>query len=435
MRVLTGQRSVVPQFPVDWSLHRLKRICDLNRRRLNEDTDGDLEFDYVDISSVDAQGHIESGAPIRFADAPSRARRLVREGDTIISTVRTYLKAVALIDSDHADAVVSTGFAVLTPKEGVDPNFLSRYVQSEEFIGMVQAASVGIGYPSIRPTELADLPVPVPPLNTQRAIASFLDCEIEKTDTLIEKKRRLLNLLEEKRIAVITQAVTQGLDPNVPLKDSGVEWLGKIPEHWKATRLRHLTHEVTVGVVVEPSKYYENEGVPFLRSLNVWEMELTSKDLVFLSEESNLVLHKSRLRSGDLVAVRTGQPGKTAVVDAEFDGANCIDLLIIRQSPYFVSRYLGYFMNSDAAKSQYSMGEGGAIQKHFNVESAKDLVISVPPLEDQKAIVAFLDRETMAIRDLEDRIRYAISLLQEYRSALISAAVTGKIDVRDKVPG
>lgn len=213
-------------------------------------------------------------------------------------------------------------------------------------------------------------------------------------------------------------------------KDSGVEWLGEVPAHWALRRLKHVSPEITVGIVVEPSKYYCEQGVPALRSLNVQPGKIVLSDLVFISEDANRQLSKSMLHAGDLVAVRSGQPGTTAVVPPELEGCNCIDLIIIRKPEQTTEGFLCCFLASDAAIRQFSEGSGGAIQQHFNVGTAMNMLIVVPPDREQGAIVDRLDDETRKIDVLITEAESTITLLQERHSALISAAVTGKIDVR-----
>lgn len=270
----------------------------------------------------------------------------------------------------------------------------------------------------------------VPPLPEQHAIADYLDQETSKIDALITEKERLLSLLAEKRHALITLAVTRGLNPDVPMRDSGVAWLGEIPRHWELKRLKFISPEITVGIVVTPAKYYEDSGVPCLRSLNVKETGLTNADLVYISPESNELLSKSKVFVRDLVAVRSGQPGTTAIVDERFDGANCMDLIIIRHAPLFDSHFLAYFLNSGAAIIQFSEGSEGAIQQHFNIETAKNLLIPLPPLSEQRTIVSMIAEEAAKLGSLKQAAKRAIDLLHERRAALIAAAVTGQIRAR-----
>lgn len=261
-------------------------------------------------------------------------------------------------------------------------------------------------------------------------IVTFLDRETAKIDELIEEQRRLIALLAEKRQATISHAVTKGLNPNARLKPSGIDWLGDVPEGWDVVPLKRKSPEITVGIVVEPSKYYVETGVPALRSLNVRPGRISGDNMVYISDDANQLMSKSMLRHGDVVAVRTGQPGTCAVVPQEFDGANCIDLIVVRRSAQLNSEYLVWFLTSDPALRQFSEGSGGAIQLHFNVSAAKEILISFPPLVEQCEIATYLSLITARLDTLTETATTAIALLQERRAALISAAVTGKIDVR-----
>jgi type I restriction enzyme, S subunit len=213
-------------------------------------------------------------------------------------------------------------------------------------------------------------------------------------------------------------------------KDSGVEWLGAVPEHWDVMRLKYLTHEITVGIVVEPSKYYVDEGIPALRSLNVKPGKILAENLVYISEESNELQSKSKIYAGDIVAVRSGQPGTAAVIPEELDGCNCIDLIIIRKPMNGSAEFLLWYLNGDAALEQFSEGTAGAIQQHFNISSAANLVISWPSEEEQHGITTYLKSACHKLDILIAEAETSKELLSERRSALISAAVTGKIDVR-----
>ena len=406
----------------------LKYVATINDEALSEDTAPDFEIRYVDIGNVDSKGNIHQVPTYRFTDAPSRARRVVRDGDVIISTVRTYLQAIAPIESPSDNLIVSTGFAVIRPRrEILDTGYCKYVLRESEFLHKVFTHSVGVSYPAISAWDLGNIAVPIRSLPEQRAIANYLDRETARIDALIAEKEHLLSLLAEKRRTLITQAVTRGLNPNAPMRDSGVEWLGEIPKHWELKRLKFISPEITVGIVVTPAKYYEDSGVPCLRSLNVKETGLTNTDLVYISPESNELLSKSKVFTGDLVAVRSGQPGTTATVDERFDGANCMDLIIIRHAPLFDSHFLAYFLNSEVALIQFSEGSEGAIQQHFNIETAKDLLIPLPPLSEQRTIVSMIAVEAAKLGTLKQAAKRAIDLLHDRRAALISAAVTGQI--------
>ena len=278
------------------------------------------------------------------------------------------------------------------------------------------------------------LRIPLPPLPEQRAIAAFLDRETEKIDALIEKKQRLIERLEEKRTALISHTVTKGLDPDAEMKDSGVEWLGEIPKHWETGKLKFISPRQSVGLVINPSSYFSPKGqVPFILGNNITKREIRTKDAPRITEASNQKLRNSMLRAGDLVTVRVGEPGVTAVVPPELDKSNCGSVLIIRRSHSFISEWLAYTINSKVGKTQIELVEYGAAQRQFNLGHAVNFVFAIPSKAEQKKIVDFLNCETGRIDTLIEKVRNGISRLQEYRTALISAAVTGEIDVRDAV--
>ena len=221
------------EVPEHWRAAPLKNVSTHNDDVLDESTAPDFEIAYVDISSVDGVNGIKTKEDMLFAAAPSRARRRVKHGDVIVSTVRTYLKAIARIRDPEENLIVSTGFAVIRPRGELVPDFLGHLVSAGYFVDQVIARSTGVSYPAINASELAAIPVPIPSLAEQTQIAAFLDHETAKIDSLVAEQRRLMELLKEKRQAVISHAVTRGLNPNAPMKPSGIEWLGDVPAHWE----------------------------------------------------------------------------------------------------------------------------------------------------------------------------------------------------------
>ena len=197
--------------PEHWEVLRLKYVASINDETLSESTPADLEIMYVDISSVDGLRGITSVEPMLFEDAPSRARRIVRDGDTIISTVRTYLRAIAPIRDPHSNLIVSTGFAVVRPRN-VDPDYLSYALRESGFIDSIVARSVGVSYPAVIAAEIGAIPIPLPPPSEQRAIAVFLDQETTRIDEMAAKIDAAVQRLQEYRTALITAAVTGTID-------------------------------------------------------------------------------------------------------------------------------------------------------------------------------------------------------------------------------
>ena len=310
-----------------------------------------------------------------------------------------------------------------SPEKPLNVSFL-RYALQSLNLGQY---SVSAAQPGLSTDNLKPLLVPFPSLEIQEQVAAFLDEKTAQIDGLIAKKQALLDRLAEKRLAIITQAVTNGLNPAAPMKESGIKWLGQIPAHWSVKRLKYISPWVTVGIVVTPAAYYADEGVLALRGLNIKTMRFDFSDTRNITPEGHELNIKSTLQTGDLVAVRTGAPGTTAVIPKELEGSNCIDLVIIRRPLNASEQYLGWFLNSDIAQTQYAMGAEGALQQHFNVETSKEVIVTLPPPSEQTDIAKYIDR-AIAAHDVQvDKVQQSIEKLTEYRSALITAAVTGQI--------
>jgi type I restriction enzyme S subunit len=233
------------EIPEHWDLKRLILLASINDDALAEDTNSDFEIEYVDISSVTPGSKILAAESMKFGDAPSRARRRVQNDDIIVSTVRTYLRAIAPINDPPDNLIASTGFAVIRPRQDCSSIFLNYALQASNFIEEVIARSTGVSYPAINAHELGFIKLPVPRLKQdQERIGRFLEMETAKTDALIEEQRHLIEVLKEKRQSVITYAVTKGLNHESPIKDSGIEWLGKTQQHWTSQRIGTIFREV-----------------------------------------------------------------------------------------------------------------------------------------------------------------------------------------------
>lgn len=290
--------------------------------------------------------------------------------------------------------------------------------------------SSGGGQPNINQEKVASLKVSAPQPNEQQKIANFLDHETAKIDTLIGKQEKLIELLKEKRQAVISHAVTKGLNPQAPMKDSGVEWLGEVPEHWEIKRLKHISPKVGVGLVINPSTYTRYEGLHFIFGGDVKEYRFDLSKTRKISKQDSDKLLPSRLNHRDLVSVRVGFPGVTAVVPKELEGSNCASVAVIRKGAYN-SDWLCAAMNSWVGKQQVDVVAYGAAQKQFNIADAVEFRFPFPPIGEQDEIATYVEKTLSKFNKLNNSALIQIAVLKERKAALISAAVTGKIDVRD----
>ena len=421
------------QIPAHWDVRRLKYLANLNPQSLAEDTDPTREMVYVDIGGVDSLGRITEREPLTFASAPSRARRVVHDGDVIVSTVRTYLRAIAPIRDPEPGMIVSTGFAVVRPTRELTTDYAAYALRAPYFVERVVANSKGVSFPAINESEMATYEVAVPPEHEQRSITAFLDKETAKVDASIAKKEQLIALLQEKRTALITRAVTKGLDPSVPMKDSGIEWLGAIPAHWEVKNLKRIAKRVDVGIAEAATHAYADGGVPIIRTTNVRANRLLTDDLLRIERWFADKNRSKYLLAGDLVTARTGVPGTTAVIPQELDHSQCFTMLITTLRKGYVPAFFSYYLNSTVARVYFDLEGWGSAQTNISVPILQGTPVPVPPEHEQKAIVAHIETHLAPIDNLSSMIQGANDRLKEMRTALVSAAVSGKIDVREEL--
>ena len=299
----------IGEIPEDWSVSRIKHCAFIDQEKLSENTDPDYVFKYIDIGSVTEYGGIGDTVEMSFESSPSRARMVVRDGDTIISTVRTYLKAVAYINSLR-DHICSTGFCVLSPKDELFPKFGYYLFQSDYVVQRIVSDSVGVNYPAISSTEIGNIKIVLPKFDEQSRIADFLDDKCAEIDALIAAKEKTNALLKERRQSNIYEAVTRGLDPTVPMKDSGVEWIGKIPEGWMVAPLKFFA-SIRSGFTL--GKKYDSEQelceYPYLRVANV-QGEYTDLENVTTIQMPAAEAEQYKLKAGELLMTEGGDRDK-----------------------------------------------------------------------------------------------------------------------------
>ena len=427
------------EIPASWKVCRLKEVARHNIEKLAESTDPSTEFSYIEIGDVNYINGVEQVTVYDFEDAPSRARRVVSEGDVLISTVRTYLKAIAQIGETNGLTVASTGFCALRA-ETVDPRYLYYAVSSNEFVEDVISRSVGVSYPAINADELITLKIAVPSSAEQRAIAAFLNRETAKIDAAVAAQRRLIELLAEKRQATISHAVTKGVNPDAPMKDSGIEWLGEIPAHWEVRQFRNVIRSISSGCSVNANDVPAGEGeLAVLKTSCVYSgvFEPQENKAVFAEDTDRVSCHVeadrlivSRMNTPELV----GSAGATTESQANlFLPDRLWQIAFNNIETGFVHR----FTQCPVYRIQVRMACDGTSSSMQNLDqnSFKSFLLPIPPAREQLLIVQFLHQADAKTAVVVNAAQLAIALLKERRAALISAAVTGKIDVRGEVEG
>lgn len=427
------------KIPSHWSVRQLKFLCSCNDEVLSETLDAEYEIEYVDISSVSASDGIQKTETMKLGSAPSRARRIVRDGDVIISTVRTYLEAISSIDCPPENLVVSTGFAVIRPNGSLHKRFAAYCLRAQGFIKEVVARSVGVSYPAINASDLINIKTPVPHFEEQEAIARFLDHETAKIDTLIEKQRQLIQLLKEKRQSVISHAVTKGLNPNAKMSESGIEWLGKVPAHWEIKRLKNVLLEPVKNGLFKKKEEFGSG------SLLVNVVDLYSDNYFINPEKLGRVTTSKeerkqyKVESGDIFFVRSSLKlegiGRSACFLDNYDDV-VFECHIVNARPnkkLMSSKFLTRYLNSLHVSQELVSRSKTTTMTTIDQGGLTTISVLIPQKEEQLEIDNYLDRQLERIDKAENYAQDSITLLIERRAALISAAVTGKIDVRNWV--
>ena len=436
------------------SQRKLKYLASINDDALGEDTDADFEMSYIDIGNVDSSGHISELASYRFEDAPSRARRLVRDGDVLISTVRTYLQAITQIHEPPDNLVVSTGFAVVRPhRDRFDARYCRFALREPGFLTEVEKRSVGVNYPAINVTDLADIPIPVHPLPKQRAIADCLERETARLDALVAEKERLLKLLAEKRQALIAHAITQGLAPKT-LSSTPISPSEEMKKNTETERDIHAEASVDTDGGAIATKRVSRRRLKYLSTINdesldedtdanleIRYIDIGNVDPLGNTEEPALYRFGSapsrarrRVRDGDVIVstVRTYLKAITQIHGAPDNLVVSTGFAVIRPiEDEFHADYCKYAVRESTFLAEVEKRSVGVSYPAINTTDLANIPVSVHPLPQQRMIADHLDRETTHLDTLMAKVRETIALLGERRAALISAAVTGRIDVGD----
>ncbi|EHH1217122.1 restriction endonuclease subunit S [Vibrio parahaemolyticus] len=308
--------------------------------------------------------------------------------------------------------------------------FYAYLLDSKELRTQIRHAVKGVKVFSITQAILRGVNIWLPPLEERAQIANFLDHETAKIDTLIEKQQQLIKLLKEKRQAVISHAVTKGLNPQAPMKDSGVEWLGEVPEHWDVCKLSYR-YEVLLGKMLDEKKISGNYLGKYLRNTDVqWDSINTDNlpEMDFRPQERE----RYSVKKGDLIVCEGGEIGRCGIWESE---STCFyQKALHRLRPLYntdLTRFMFYVLFDAVHQERFISGAGKATIAHLPAETFKQYRFAFPPRDEQQSIIDFLDSIKGKFDLIENKAQLQIELLKERRTALISAAVTGKIDVRN----
>jgi type I restriction enzyme S subunit len=404
--------------PEGWRSCTYNDVVELNPETLATSTPADYTFEYLDIGSISRPGKVGPTKRLRFSDAPSRARRRVRAGDTIVSMVRPYLRSFAFLAAPPGDMVVSTGFAVLRPKEAVDPLFIYQTVLRSEFVDFLVDRQTGSNYPAVSAADVSEAPLLIPPLSEQRKIVAILfsiDDAIEKTEAVIEQ-------LEVVKLAMLEELLMRGL-PGRYNRFKTTE-AGEILEAWRTTEIGAVCERMFVGIAQAATHAYVTlGGVPIIRTTNVRPNQLRKDDVLRISSDFADAMRSKALRTGDVLTARTGYPGTSVVVPEEYDGAQCFTLLVSRPGPELVSSYLCHLMNSSVGQHIVSRGQAGGAQQNLNVTVLQKAKIALPPVSEQEEIATAIDCIYHRLATEVDTLSHLNHLKRSMMAVLLTGAL------------
>jgi len=357
----------------------------------------------------------------------------VYKGDLVNNIMLMWKKGLGV---SQYDGIVSPAYSVFNFIESV-PSYYHYLYRTDRYITEFRKNSTGVIMSRLRlyDDDFGDIPSVIPSLQEQQQISDYLDYKTSKMDKLLEKTQQKIELLKEQRISLINTTVTKGLNPNVEMKDSGVEWIGKIPSEWNTISLRYYLIRVGSGSTPRGGgDVYSDNGIPFLRSQNVHFDGLHLEGVVFISEEIHQNMNNTIVKHGDvLLNITGGSIGRSCVVDTHEEMNVNQHVSILRTKESLINFYLNYCLVSSIGQEQVDYNQTGGNREGLSSDNIKNFKFVLPPLQEQQQIVDYLDKETSKIDKLVDIESKRIVLLKEYRQSLISEVVTGKVDVRDEV--
>lgn len=419
-------------FPAHWEIKRLKYVA--NRAEVKVEADEDNPLPYVGLENVEPW----TGRLINLNDelVPTGISNRFQAGDTLFGKLRPYLAKACNVDFD---GLSSSELLVLRGKT-YDRNFLVYQLLSHGFINLVDSSTYGSKMPRASWDFIGICELPQPPIDEQQTIARFLDAKTAQIDDLIAKKRQLIAKLKEKRSALIARTVTRGLppeaakaagmEPHPEMKDSGVGWVGETPAHWTTPPL-YARYSVELGKMLSEAKITGEHLIPYLRNVDVQWSAINFQDLPEM-DISLAEYPRYTIRSGDLLVCEGGEVGRAAIV-GNFDGVIGYQKALhrLRALSDGEDQSFMYFVLEWATQTGIFNAGGTSTIAHLTSEQLRKYRFPKPPKKEQRLIAEYLFRETEHVATLQRTVKAAIFRLTEYRQALITSAVTGKIDVRE----
>jgi type I restriction enzyme S subunit len=416
----------IGDIPEHWEVQKTKVIWDEIDERSDDGSEKQLS-----VSKY-------TGVTPYGEDQDSRAESLegylrCEPGDLVINIMLAWQGCLGVAEDR---GVVSPAYCVYRTSDRYNPRFFHYLYRSDKYLAEFARCSSGI-VPSrwrMYTKDFFRVYSVVPPRPEQDAIADYLDEKTDDIDDYIAKKRELVDLLETQRRAVVNRAVTTGLDDDVKMQDSGVEWLGEIPAHWEERRLKHASDEI-IDCKNRTPPYYDNGEYFVVRTANVKGGSLDFSEAYYTDEEGfEEWTRRGVPRPNDLLFTREAPAGEACLVPEDLPLCMGQRMMCIRPVPdTLLPKFLLYMIYSDLVQGHVAVSCQGSTSTHMRLGQVYDTPVLIPPLDEQKRIVDHIDAQTADIDAAIERAERQIDLMQQYRTSLVTEVVTGAVDVRAEV--
>jgi restriction endonuclease S subunit len=420
--------------PGHWRVIRLKNAAFINPVSDISSCDLDEVVCFLPMEKVGTDGAVEYDQ-YRTLRSVKQGFTSFQNNDVIIAKITPCFengKGAHLKNMPTKFGYGSTEFHVLRAYKNYNPAFLYYLTKSHLFMYLGEQLMTGSAGQKRVPTSfISDFLFASPSEDEQTAIANFLDEKTAKIDEAIAIKEKQIELLKERKQIIIQQAVTQGLDPTVPMKDSGVEWIGQIPAHWNVVKLKYPSTQIVDGTHFTPT--YVDQGIPFLRVTDLSNMvdgKINWQDVCYIPEkEHNTLIKRAKGEIGDVLISKNGTIGLTKVIDWDEEFSFFVSLCLIKLRKEISPYYFTSFFNSPIVDQQITFGSSKTSVTNLHLEKIKELLVILPPLNEQNDIDEYVKANSKDLDLVIGSLLKQIEKLNEYKTTLINSAVTGKIKV------
>lgn len=412
------------KIPQDWEVQSIRNVTNFKSKRNRPDLPILSVYREYGVILKDSRDDNHNATSLDISNY-----KVVNIGDLVINKMKAWQGSMGI---SQYDGIISPAYIICTVNQDqVKPKFLHYLLRSKPYIGVYNALSYGVrvGQWDMHYEDFKKICIPIPTFDEQKRIIGFLDRKTEEIDRAIAHKKRLIELLEEQKSIFINQAVTKGLNPNAPMKDSGIEWIGKIPKHWKIVKLKHLSNKITDGEHISPN--IQKTGIPLLSAKDVRERFINFDNCAFINQkDAEKFWKRCKPEIGDLLIISRGATvGRIGLVETNQFFCLMGSVILIKPKNIVDSNFLYFSLNQQDVKNNITQISDASAQQAVYLIDVKETRISLPPLVEQIKISKSLNEKTKRYEELIKKEELAIEKLKEFKQILIAEAVTGKIKI------